>query len=584
MFNITPEYVAKRKREQEEAQARAQIQSQQLANSALGVDPAFTVPELPANYDFNDLAAYEQAVRKQQGTDFKRQIGEAKTGIGAQYDTSLKGYQNSTAARRAGLATSLTDTAQKNFQLQNPAILEDLNARGVFSSPTAVAQAQAQALKELEIGNQGMLNAFDTTSRSYEDQLSAQKLNELNQLDLAGTSADLAAQQSGIDAGLDLRRGNLERQMAEANAAREEALARDLAEQQRKQGITQSLIGAGGTLLGASMLGGLGGGTGGSSAGLSGLFGGGSGATGAGLGGKLSLLGSGGSPGTLSGAAAGGSGAAGGAGGLGGIGLGTVGAGLGGYYAGTRAFRPTQAGDQAAMNVGGVMGGVGGALFGGAPGAAAGSFIGTGVGKLNNRLVTGIDNKLGNTAGSLARYWSPFTAYPAIYKKIKDPKKAVSSIGSSIASPVKKVSNAVSSVASSINPFCFDPTTPVLMRDGTTQQIQHVHLGDETKGGFVVSIRISMTGEGTIYDRLGTVVTGSHAVLENGSWIRVRDSVYAVPLSGSMVVISLVTSNHRIYINGETFADEHETDQYESLNMEESLALMNYEDDLVRVN
>lgn len=225
-----------------------------IANSMLGNTPAFQSPtDLPNNYGFNDLAGYEEKRRNALGGQFQNQINEARTGIESSYNNALKGYQDTTAKRRSDLASSLSSSGQQNFQLQNPKILEDLNSRGVFSSPTAVAQAQAQALKEIELANQDKLNAFDTQSRGYEDTLNSQKLQELNQLGLAGTSANIQSQQDALDAGLDLRRGGLESQLQTANAAREEAMARDLAADSRKAGITNSLIGVGGSLLGSGL-------------------------------------------------------------------------------------------------------------------------------------------------------------------------------------------------------------------------------------------------------------------------------------------------------------------------------------------
>ena len=118
------------------------------------------------------------------------------------------------------------------------------------------------------------------------------------------------------------------------------------------------------------------------------------------------------------------------------------------------------------------------------------------------------------------------------------------------------------------------------MSDGSKRFISFVKLGEMTRGGMVESIRTSWTAPGTRYQYKGcVVVTGSHAVMEDGKWLRVKDSKYAVPLAGGGVVYSLVTSDHRIYLptDGDTIeaADEHETDQYETLTIDESLAHLN---------
>lgn len=228
-----------------------------LASSTMpGTMTAFGSNYLPKDYGFNDLASYEQDQRTSLGTNFKNKISGLKNTIQSQYDNALNEFKNTTASRRNTLATSLGDNAKKTFEMNNPWILEDLNSRGVFSSGTAVANAQAQAMKELELGNQTQLLDFDTESRGYERELFNSRLNALNSLDESGVSAEMQSEQDALDAALDLRRGKLEGDLASANSAREEALARDLAKQQGRNQLTGSLIGLGGTLGGAYLMGG----------------------------------------------------------------------------------------------------------------------------------------------------------------------------------------------------------------------------------------------------------------------------------------------------------------------------------------
>lgn len=340
--------------------------------------PSFT--PLPDNYGFNDLANYEENRRNAFGRSAEAQI----------------------LARRNSLANSLTQFGQKQFEQANPGILEDLNSRGFLSSPTEVARAQAQALKEISL--QGQDRLFD--------------------LDTSATAANLQAQQDALDAGLDLRRGKLEGKLQNEQASREEALARDLAKQQGRNSLYGSLIGAGGSI-GGGYLGAkayaaktaaptaLPTGTTAYGAPLA------SGAEGpvAPTVATASKFGPGGSLLNTAGTST--------------FGAGNILPGFGGYYAGTRTFKPTQEGDQSAENVGGVIGGVGGSAFG-PVGSAVGAYVGTGVGKANNRLVKGIDKSLGNSAGSVARYSNPFTGIPAGYNKakdlIKDPSGTISKV------------------------------------------------------------------------------------------------------------------------------------------------------------
>lgn len=407
-----------------------------LARSMTGSSPAFGQPapfSPPDTYGFNALAGAEEARRLSFGQNAQDQI----------MDT------------RNRLSTSLTDYGKKFFQQQNPTILEDLNARGLLTSPTEVAGAQANALKDIELSNQNYLREFDT----------------------AALSAGLQAQQDALDSGLDLRRASLEAGLNEQMAAREEAMARDLAKQQGRNSLYSSLIGAGGSLFGGMLAGG------------GGLFGGGAGAAGA----------------------TGGSGAA-GAGGAG------------------AAFLPVA-------------------------GAAAGLGLYEGIRK--SLVKKGVSKDLAKVGGAL-----PMAALPI----------AVAS------KPIKKVAKSIKKA------FCFDGHTPIRMEDGSEKAIKDIGLGQKTAGGIVLSVQASICADGDLYDYQGCTVTASHAVKENGSWIRVEDSPYAKAIDGQMIVYGLVTTDHRIYVEGITFADTMETDDYEWLDLDQSLDALNKEDGLVGVN
>lgn len=142
-------------------------------------------------------------------------------------------------------------------------------------------------------------------------------------------------------------------------------------------------------------------------------------------------------------------------------------------------------------------------------------------------------------------------------------------IDKEVIQPVKKVVNTVKKI------FCFDGATMIDMVDGSQKAIKDIQLGDCVKGGGdVQSIRVAKTPNGTRFDYKGVIVTGSHAVKEK-QWVRVRHSAHARRIDGDGIVYSLVTDLHRIYVNGIQFADEHETDMYETLTMDESLRYLN---------
>lgn len=460
---------------------------------------------LPQNFGFNDLAEYEEYIRRLNSSETKKKLAD----------------------RRAQLSSALTKQGQDLFALQNPKILEDLNSRGLFTSGSAVNQAQADALKEIALSNDKYLNEYDT----------------------AATGLEVASDQDITNSVLDLRRSELENKLAQDQANQEQSFAESLARQQRKQGITESLIGLGGQLGSAALLGGGfgGGGAGGGKGLLSGLFGGG----GTGPTASSSLINNGAPFGVKGAGLFGSGGSLLNTAGTSSFGAGSIGGGLLGYQAGRSVFRPTQAGDRGAQNAGAAIGGIGGSFFGPA-GSAVGSFLGSAVGKAQNRIQKGVEKSLGGTAGSIAKYVQPTTAIASVSKKIK---KA----------------------------FCFDGLTPVEMKDGSYKPICELDLDEETKGGTVESIRIAKTSDGTMFKYKDVITTGYHAVKEGNQWVRVKDSLFGEAIPGDDTVYSIVTSGHRVYSNGIEFADEHETDDYENLTIDQSLEQLNRQE-LVGVN
>lgn len=139
----------------------------------------------------------------------------------------------------------------------------------------------------------------------------------------------------------------------------------------------------------------------------------------------------------------------------------------------------------------------------------------------------------------------------------------------------KPIANAVDTAVQTIhNIFCFHPYTLVEMADGTVKMICNIVVGDETKGGKVLG---TTRGIGQEFYQYGTIlVTGKHAVKEDDIWTRVENSRRGEKVYGiTEVVCNLITEKHRIWVNGIEFADERETDMYESLDLDESLAALN---------
>ena len=102
--------------------------------------------------------------------------------------------------------------------------------------------------------------------------------------------------------------------------------------------------------------------------------------------------------------------------------------------------------------------------------------------------------------------------------------------------------------------FCFDPSTPIQMTDGSTKEIKNIQLGDDTKGGEVTGV-FQFKASDEIHDYKGVTVAGSHYVKEDGRFIMVKDSPLSVKIDKIPVVYSLDTSGRRIFINDIEFAD-----------------------------
>lgn len=121
---------------------------------------------------------------------------------------------------------------------------------------------------------------------------------------------------------------------------------------------------------------------------------------------------------------------------------------------------------------------------------------------------------------------------------------------------------------------CFTAGTEFLMADGTYKNIEDIDLGDNlVDGGKVYFLTKSLTTD--LYDYNGDNVTGLHAVLENGKWIRVKDSSFAKKIDGEWIVYCLGNEEHLMISHNAQYSDFFETDRYEELTIDESLEALN---------
>jgi hypothetical protein len=107
---------------------------------------------------------------------------------------------------------------------------------------------------------------------------------------------------------------------------------------------------------------------------------------------------------------------------------------------------------------------------------------------------------------------------------------------------------------------CFHPETLIAMKDGKQKRIQDIHLGDETKYGVVYSLLVTQSPLYDMYSYEGVTVAGSHAVKENGQWVRVREAVNAIPSTYRGMLYNLGVKNHQLSANKILFSDIDELD------------------------
>ena len=111
--------------------------------------------------------------------------------------------------------------------------------------------------------------------------------------------------------------------------------------------------------------------------------------------------------------------------------------------------------------------------------------------------------------------------------------------------------------------FCFDPDTPITMKDGSIKPIYEIQIGDilynDNEVLAVMKFK-SCASEMYLY-RGTTLVAGTHLVSEFGKWIRVEDSQWAEPIKqyNGDHLFCLHTSNNEIWTNEIKFADYFET-------------------------
>lgn len=94
--------------------------------------------------------------------------------------------------------------------------------------------------------------------------------------------------------------------------------------------------------------------------------------------------------------------------------------------------------------------------------------------------------------------------------------------------------------------LCFLAGTPILMADGSRKFVEDIVLGDELLIGGVV-LGAGKAYSDSVYEYKNTILTGKHAVFENGKWLRAEQSSLAKPFEKDgeyAVVYPIVCESH----------------------------------------
>lgn len=124
---------------------------------------------------------------------------------------------------------------------------------------------------------------------------------------------------------------------------------------------------------------------------------------------------------------------------------------------------------------------------------------------------------------------------------------------------------------------CFAGDTMIEMADKTFKAIKDIDIDDSIMaGGLIHAIyKCKINSETPIYNYEGVIVSGGHPVLEDGKWVRVRESKKARLYDGEIdFVYSLANENHLIPIAGILFSDYEETDDF-TISDEEAIRRLN---------
>jgi hypothetical protein len=105
---------------------------------------------------------------------------------------------------------------------------------------------------------------------------------------------------------------------------------------------------------------------------------------------------------------------------------------------------------------------------------------------------------------------------------------------------------------------CFDKNTRITMNNGTYKTIHELQVGENLRGNQLITAKIVVETNGSVmYNLNGVIVSDSHLVKYNNTWVRVDEHPIAVKIEqySEPYLYCINTENKVIEINGNVFTD-----------------------------
>jgi hypothetical protein len=202
------------------------------------------------------LAKKQQGQISQFGTEYTAAADAKRKALADQLAQQTGQIETQNQAELGRFGEDLASSRANTFKQATPGILEDLNSRGLFTSESAVNNAQSQALANLSaqdesklgqarLGLYGDMQDFQNQGNQNLNQFDQSAFGQGQDIQGEGLNTLIGGNQSALDSALGLRRNELENKYNMAQSAADRQFASQLAKQQKKGSTGRILASAG---------------------------------------------------------------------------------------------------------------------------------------------------------------------------------------------------------------------------------------------------------------------------------------------------------------------------------------------------